>query len=58
MPLGFLAFHSSLKVVKQACEGLGKLIDGAHRPVMQIFKKQNRELPYTSCFSGKPVMSN
>jgi hypothetical protein len=30
----------------QACAGLGKLADGANGQVLQIFKKQNRELPY------------
>jgi hypothetical protein len=28
--------------------GLDKLADGAHGPVLQISKKQNRELPYAS----------
>jgi hypothetical protein len=32
---------------------VGKLADGAHRPVLQIFKKQNRELPYASAGLGQ-----
>ena len=31
-----------------------KLADGAHGPVLQLFKKQNRELPYASVRPGKP----
>jgi len=33
---------------------LQKLADGAHGPVLQLFKKQNRELPYASVGRGKP----
>jgi len=32
----------------KACEGYWKLADGVHGPVLQISKKQNRELPYAS----------
>jgi hypothetical protein len=40
----------------KACEVQG-LADGAHSPVLQISKKQNRELPYASCAWGKPAKS-
>jgi hypothetical protein len=32
----------------QACEVWAKLADDAHEPVLQIYKKQNRELSYAS----------
>jgi hypothetical protein len=41
----------------QACAVRAKLADDAHRPVLQISKKQNRELSYASARRGKPVMS-
>jgi len=33
----------------------GKLADGAHDPVLQLFQKQNRELPYASCVGASRV---
>jgi hypothetical protein len=36
---------------------MAKLADDAHEPVLQIYKKQNRELSYTSMRGGKPVMA-
>jgi hypothetical protein len=36
-------------------EASGKLADCAHRPVLQLSFKQNRELQYASAFGGKPV---
>ena len=35
--------------------GWESLADGAHGPVLQLFKKQNRELPYASVGGGKPA---
>jgi hypothetical protein len=43
--------------VNQACEGSAKLADDAHETVLQISKKQNRELSYASERCVKPVMS-
>jgi hypothetical protein len=37
--------------------GQEKLADDAHEPVLQISKKQNRELSYASVRYGKPDMS-
>jgi hypothetical protein len=36
-------------------EGSAKFADRAHRPVLQISKKQNRELQYANVRWGKPV---
>jgi len=33
----------------------GKLADGAHDPVLQLFQKQNRELPYASSVGASRV---
>ena len=41
----------------KACAGKEKLADDAHEPVLQISKKQNRELSYASVRGGKPDMS-
>jgi hypothetical protein len=58
-PLGFVAF---LKVPINSSElGLRsreRLADDAHEPVLQILKKQNRELSYASERREKPVMSS
>jgi len=35
----------------------GRLADDAHEPVLQISKKQNRELLYASVSEGKPETS-
>jgi hypothetical protein len=43
--------------MNQACEGSAKLAYDAHEPVLQISKKQNRELSYARERWGKPVMS-
>jgi len=58
LPLGFVALFKVLVDGREA--GLlcvGKLSDDAHEPVLQIYKKQNRELSYTSERRGKPAMS-
>ena len=34
--------------------GPGRLADDAHGPVLQLFKKQNRELSYASVRGSKP----
>ena len=33
-----------------------ELADGAHGPVLQISKKQNRELPYASCVRASRII--
>jgi len=36
-------------------EGLGRLADRVHNPVLYLLPKQNRELPYASVRRGKPA---
>ena len=43
--------------MNQACEWSARLADDAHEPVLQISKKQNRELSYASERGGKPDTS-
>jgi hypothetical protein len=42
---------------KPGLRGKARLADDAHEPVLQISKKQNRELSYANVCEGKPDMS-
>jgi hypothetical protein len=41
---------------KPGLRGKARLADDAHEPVLQISKKQNRELSYASERRGKPAI--
>jgi hypothetical protein len=54
MALGGVAFFKSwYMALNKACEGADRLADDAHEPVLQIYKKQNRELSYASERGGQ-----
>ena len=57
MLLGGVAFKVPVNGTKPGLHRQAKLADDAHEPVLQIFKKQNRELSYASVREGKPDMS-
>ena len=50
-------FKVPINGIKLGLRWKGKFADHAHEPVLQISKKQNRELSYASVRGGKPVMS-
>ena len=43
---------------ERLAEASGQFAEGAHHPVLQISKKQNRELPYANVCRGKPFNEN
>ena len=57
MLLGGVAFQVLVNGTKSGLYGSAKLADDAHGPVLQISKKQNRELSYASERRGKPETS-
>jgi hypothetical protein len=57
MPVGGVAFKIPVNGRKPGLRGRAKLADDAHEPVLQISKKQNRELLYASVCEGKPDTS-